>query len=87
MKGKFILLAVLLGSYLVHLLLLFSNPNFNVWFLSNGKTELSKYVTILLPNWTTIARYGWLAWTGWIVLCLVGTPCLSVSIMYEALIE
>ncbi len=87
MKNKLIVLGTFIGFYLVHLLLLFSTPTFNVWFMSYGKTELSRYVTILLPNWTAIARYVWCAWTSWIVVCIVGTPCLGMSILYEGLIK
>ena len=87
MKSKVIVLGLFIGFYLVHLLLLFSAPTFNAWFLSHGKAELSKYIMTLLPNWMVIARYAWYAWTSWIVVCIIGTPCLGVSMLYEALIE
>jgi hypothetical protein len=73
MNKKLLLLAVLFNFYLIHLFYLFTMPAFNTWFLSYGGAGILHYV--------------WLGWTGWIVLCLVGTPCVSVSIMYEALIE
>jgi hypothetical protein len=71
MNKKLLLLAVLFNFYVVHLFYLFTMPAFNTWFLSYGGAG--------------ILHYAWLAWTGWILSCLVGTPVLTVSILLESL--